>query len=111
MLVCRFFFHDTATPEIYTLSLHDALPICFRGEDITGRAPHAISRLGIARKFQVPGIYPRSEEHTSELQSLTNLVCRLLREKKNLAQSASARAPRVAFRRNSNAQNAGVKSR
>src|ERR1019366_10517908 len=68
-----FFFNDTATTEIYTLSLHDALPIscgaCTRstGPGVTGR--------GFTRE-------ERSEEHTSELQSLTNLVCRLLLEKK-----------------------------
>src|ERR1019366_479874 len=69
-----FFFNDTATTEIYTLSLHDALPISHRPTwpwwDVSsGRRP----RSGGAR---------RSEEHTSELQSLTNLVCRLLLEKK-----------------------------
>src|SRR2546430_5536462 len=78
-----FFFNDTATTEIYTLSLHDALPISAnsvvwncetkeidaKGPDI---APNVISTSG----------EPRSEEHTSELQSQSNLVCRLLLEKK-----------------------------
>src|SRR3989339_2117018 len=65
-----FFFNDTATTEIYTLSLHDALPICcVRSTAITCRR-NCRPRPG------------RSEEHTSELQSLTNLVCRLLLEKK-----------------------------
>src|SRR5258706_6552100 len=75
-----FFFNDTATTEIYTLSLHDALPISHfldRGRAGSGRARislrHAI--------FLLIGVH-RSEEHTSELQSLTNLVCRLLLEKK-----------------------------
>src|SRR2546430_8183291 len=69
-----FFFNDTATTEIYTLSLHDALPIsgrrgslCLYGRTLS-RGRHR--RLG------------RSEEHTSELQSQSNLVCRLLLEKK-----------------------------
>src|SRR5436309_13449748 len=68
-----FFFNDTATTEIYTLSLHDALPI-----------------RTFARSWATPGTRPlppataqsRSEEHTSELQSRENLVCRLLLEKK-----------------------------
>src|ERR1039458_10819501 len=65
------FFNDTATTEIYTLSLHDALPICdAEHDDLISPNWHA----GI-----VP---PRSEEHTSELQSLRHLVCRLLLEKK-----------------------------
>src|SRR5260370_14354377 len=84
LLHCRlsvytfFFFNDTATTEIYTLSLHDALPIC-RG------------RLPCCGDFSWHGIHVlhceilkcRSEEHTSELQSHLNLVCRLLLEKKN----------------------------
>src|SRR6266571_9462406 len=64
-----FFFNDTATTEIYTLSLHDALPISL------GPAPW---RVG-TRPWRWPA---RSEEHTSELQSHVNLVCRLLLEKK-----------------------------
>src|SRR5256885_12538349 len=75
-----FFFNDTATTEIYTLSLHDALPICFNfgGGFLTlqrRQCPGQHERL--ARK--------RSEEHTSELQSPCNLVCRLLLEKKKNA--------------------------
>src|ERR1041384_8849285 len=69
-----FFFNDTATTEIYTLSLHDALPIS--AEPAAGPAPR---RGGAGRHRAVP----RSEEHTSELQSLAYLVCRLLLEKKN----------------------------
>src|SRR6266571_243359 len=68
-----FFFNDTATTEIYTLSLHDALPIC--------RTKPAVHWLGLLRDAGVP--CGRSEEHTSELQSHVNLVCRLLLEKKN----------------------------
>src|SRR6516162_6085857 len=69
-----FFFNDTATTEIYTLSLHDALPI----------ADHH-QLLGILHRqhLQQQAVDQRSEEHTSELQSPCNLVCRLLLEKKN----------------------------
>src|SRR5258706_15168625 len=68
-----FFFNDTATTEIYTLSLHDALPIC--------NASRAVS-IHLLQDHDVGIRQWRSEEHTSELQSLTNLVCRLLLEKK-----------------------------
>src|SRR2546430_5896919 len=81
-----FFFNDTATTEIYTLSLHDALPIsihaCNCANDLnlgTGFSCHSCMRglrRCLPRKI-------RSEEHTSELQSQSNLVCRLLLEKKN----------------------------
>src|SRR2546430_11986465 len=74
-----FFFNDTATTEIYTLSLHDALPIFrnFMGAVIDKKAFTKISAyLDEAKKNA------RSEEHTSELQSQSNLVCRLLLEKK-----------------------------
>src|SRR5262249_61316986 len=73
-LLSFFFFNDTATTEIYTLSLHDALPIC----SIT------TSMMPSPRRWRgsSPQRILRSEEHTSELQSLTNLVCRLLLEKK-----------------------------
>src|SRR5438093_13564108 len=70
-----FFFNDTATTEIYTLSLHDALPISSSLMPAAGL---------LAAPAHRPRIWRRSEEHTSELQSLTNLVCRLLLEKKNL---------------------------
>src|SRR5579884_4519371 len=67
-----FFFNDTATTEIYTLSLHDALPI-------SAASPSAPT----SRKSPTPRpTSPRSEEHTSELQSRGHLVCRLLLEKK-----------------------------
>src|SRR6267143_7293237 len=66
-----FFFNDTATTEIYTLSLHDALPIS---------ALVLCIRSGLPRRENWRG--PRSEEHTSELQSQFHLVCRLLLEKK-----------------------------
>src|SRR2546429_7097666 len=86
-----FFFNDTATTEIYTLSLHDALPICkYR---CSGRVPRRRRRKpsGPPRFFSRPNstcsTRTRSEEHTSELQSRLHLVCRLLLEKKkrNLA--------------------------
>src|SRR5258708_39609656 len=88
-----FFFNDTATTEIYTLSLHDALPIC-TGTDVVMETadvtlmsgdlrgvPRAIilsrSTMNVIRQN-----LGRSEEHTSELQSPDHLVCRLLLEKK-----------------------------
>src|SRR5260370_25443488 len=92
-----FFFNDTATTEIYTLSLHDALPI-FRNA-LQFRCAHRVAGLGAALR-QRRGVHAartivhplharsnhnlqvRSEEHTSELQSHLNLVCRLLLEKK-----------------------------
>src|SRR3989442_12644959 len=75
-IVCFFFFfNDTATTEIYTLSLHDALPIC--------PVRHG-GRAGPLRLHRLVGmsVPVRSEEHTSELQSRPHLVCRLLLEKK-----------------------------
>src|SRR2546425_6708625 len=78
--ICFFFFNDTATTEIYTLSLHDALPIfrpLARGS-VRVRHPHRAGR----GERSAPGRDGRSEEHTSELQSLAYLVCRLLLEKK-----------------------------
>src|SRR5690606_41996139 len=74
-LAIIFFFNDTATTEIYTLSLHDALPICF----VTA-SPDPPADLPVSTG--TPGHRARSEEHTSELQSRENLVCRLLLEKK-----------------------------
>src|SRR5260221_14766820 len=96
-----FFFNDTATTEIYTLSLHDALPIsggerglrgvhgprgCSRGQGrsshrwlgILGEAPNALRLPEEEENYGAK----RSEEHTSELQSHSDLVCRLLLEKK-----------------------------
>src|SRR5438309_5497504 len=79
----RFFFNDTATTEIYTLSLHDALPISDRGQSVG----QVVGRLGAIRStaISIRGLPAaiRSEEHTSELQSQFHLVCRLLLEKKN----------------------------
>src|SRR5436309_8907128 len=81
-----FFFNDPATTEIYTLSLHDALPISNRSTPVFlahgTEDPVVLPALGEeARRLQDHGIL-RSEEHTSELQSRENLVCRLLLEKK-----------------------------
>src|SRR5262249_59708981 len=95
-----FFFNDTATTEIYTLSLHDALPICIKDLEPW----RTLSSLSVISGWRELGGFSlslfrqaltlkrdrafclhtlmRSEEHTSELQSLTNLVCRLLLEKK-----------------------------
>src|SRR5260370_14564933 len=75
-----FFFNDTATTEIYTLSLHDALPISeiqFEGERQPGGSGGCNGQAGERAPQR-----NRSEEHTSELQSHLNLVCRLLLEKK-----------------------------
>src|SRR3712207_8348964 len=74
-----FFFNDTATTEIYTLSLHDALPICLAAWEVWGLLVYGLPHLGAhGLAFGVE----RSEEHTSELQSRQYLVCRLLLEKK-----------------------------
>src|SRR5256886_4243290 len=107
-MCCFFFFNDTATTEIYTLSLHDALPI----SPMSSRYPSGLSErlqtveteplvdlvrelaseradgfsLGVAERDS--SSY-RSEEHTSELQSQSNLVCRLLLEKKKPARQTS----------------------
>src|SRR3712207_6913885 len=104
-----FFFNDTATTEIYTLSLHDALPICFeeaRSHVLPGE-PHGTRTGWLAMPFGRPqraygmaisatiGSFEgprwcssRSEEHTSELQSRQYLVCRLLLEKKKITCAA-----------------------
>src|SRR5687767_15703143 len=98
-LIVSLFFNDTATTEIYTLSLHDALPILRRPPSSAARMvmlPHSqqgstpcliafstseISIIG-GKTRDLSGSGTRSEEHTSELQSLAYLVCRLLLEKK-----------------------------
>src|SRR2546427_9362309 len=78
---CFFFFNDTATTEIYTLSLHDALPIC-RDQDRGPHPPRRRVQLAREDRGEQGAGADRSEEHTSELQSQSNLVCRLLLEKK-----------------------------
>src|SRR2546425_4395870 len=86
--ICIFFFNDTATTEIYTLSLHDALPIS-KGPAVQPALPHRPAAGGgrrprplLPQELRHPVRGRRSEEHTSELQSLAYLVCRLLLEKK-----------------------------
>src|SRR5437016_12132895 len=85
---CFFFLICIATPVLYTLSLHDALPISVQGIASFSTSGLPSLSLGIAtEKARIfsgvsAGESGRSEEHTSELQSLTNLVCRLLLEKK-----------------------------
>src|SRR3712207_8203140 len=96
-----FFFNDTATTEIYTLSLHDALPILYgddrcrhrwRGDD------RRRSRRGARRdRSRQVGRGHRSEEHTSELQSRQYLVCRLLLEKKKKTNIKNARYNKLAM--------------
>src|SRR5687768_17921042 len=86
-----FFFNDTATTEIYTLSLHDALPILGVEIDLDadarehrgdGLADRLVIDVAIVRAVHLDLEAVRSEEHTSELQSRLHLVCRLLLEKK-----------------------------
>src|SRR3712207_7388241 len=101
MLFVFFFFNDTATTEIYTLSLHDALPICAAATEPTRTTTVSTAQPLTSRCTSnshggsgVPSStspirsrpIPRSEEHTSELQSRQYLVCRLLLEKKKKAQ-------------------------
>src|SRR5256885_7742346 len=88
-----FFFNDTATTEIYTLSLHDALPISTK---ISPKAKPVRFWQNVARPTRARNItYWRSEEHTSELQSPCNLVCRLLLEKKKKQQTRRRAVPRI----------------
>src|SRR2546430_13628056 len=89
-----FFFNDTATTEIYTLSLHDALPI-YVVEEVRAHVhrrpqPLPVDVSLLHEQAQVDRA-ERSEEHTSELQSQSNLVCRLLLEKKNSVKTRSTK--------------------
>src|SRR2546430_17602062 len=77
-----FFFNDTATTEIYTLSLHDALPISRDSAAPAHQRPRRRHERRAPRRRVSLLLVLRSEEHTSELQSQSNLVCRLLLEKK-----------------------------
>src|SRR5260370_34296824 len=78
-----FFFNDTATTEIYTLSLHDALPIFeVRLSNWKRRSSSRSVKTTLRQRSATSSSTNRSEEHTSELQSHLNLVCRLLLEKK-----------------------------
>src|SRR5437588_8618805 len=83
VLVTGFFFNATATTEIYTLSLHDALPISAPDGDARNQANQQCAALTS---------HLRSEEHTSELQSHSDLVCRLLLEKKKLEDRTAGHA-------------------
>src|SRR5205809_4348971 len=104
-----FFFHDTATPELYTLSLHDALPI-YPAELRNDAAPPARRR-----RLHLPAVgrvlsqrvahRGRSEEHTSELQSRLHLVCRLLLEKKKKKIRRGQEQSTIKNTTNSNTQN------
>src|SRR2546426_9116578 len=90
-----FFFNDTATTEIYTLSLHDALPIYPPSRCALRRAGppprfRAWAGAGLPSEARSAKEGGRSEEHTSELQSPCNLVCRLLLEKKKTASPTKA---------------------
>src|SRR3712207_7075938 len=90
------FFNDTATTEIYPLSLHDTLPIWLTPSALPATSTETVSEVAIARLMsssidrscvgaaqKITACGSRSEEHTSELQSRQYLVCRLLLEKKN----------------------------
>src|SRR2546429_7092914 len=83
-----FFFNDTATTEIYTLSLHDALPIWITRVSCPICGSRVPYKKGTTRRASAK----RSEEHTSELQSRLHLVCRLLLEKKKSSPSRSTSA-------------------
>src|SRR5207237_8165686 len=82
------FSNDPTTTDIYTLSLHDALPICILSRP-RQTARHGLRRGRPAVYRRVEGHALRSEEHTSELQSHLNLVCRLLLGKKNTSAKSS----------------------
>src|SRR2546430_4068126 len=99
-IVSFFFFNDTATTEIYTLSLHDALPIYLKTSQFISisrwwsiqRIPYEDRKRaagGFGPQLRIPDTQSRSEEHTSELQSQSNLVCRLLLEKKKVPELVS----------------------
>src|SRR3712207_7340057 len=109
MLSSFFFFNDTATTEIYTLSLHDALPICSSSSPTRSRPSRTPSCRSSAacsgcggRAASPPrnasSRASRSEEHTSELQSRQYLVCRLLLEKKNTHKFPHSRHDQPAVR-------------
>src|SRR6266536_6715430 len=87
-----FFCNDTATTEIYTLSLHDALPICGR-KSSTAQSTRCRDR--VVRDLR------RSEEHTSELQSRVDIVCRLLVEKKKKTTTSARASERESLSRGS----------
>src|SRR2546427_7077199 len=88
-IIFFFFFNDTATTEIYTLSLHDALPISTCRPRAPRTAHHRAPRGSRRTIATIADRAHRSEEHTSELQSQSNLVCRLLLEKKKKKKRAN----------------------
>src|SRR3712207_8898470 len=102
-MVCFFFFNDTATTEIYTLSLHDALPIStglvidpyFSATKLSWlfNEGHVVPGPNVAFGTVDAWLLWRSEEHTSELQSRQYLVCRLLLEKKKNLNHSTAPSP------------------
>src|SRR2546430_7392009 len=97
-----FFFNDTATTEIYTLSLHDALPIypvdlLQKNIQMTGQLSKTYSTELDKASELMDWKKKRSEEHTSELQSQSNLVCRLLLEKKKKLNSTRSRVVRTSY--------------
>src|SRR2546430_12262959 len=98
-----FFFNDTATTEIYTLSLHDALPISSNAQyqrkiEWVRRLLEPEAGSGAEANADADRDF-RSEEHTSELQSQSNLVCRLLLEKKNARRRATSAVPESGYLR------------
>src|SRR5438445_9491837 len=93
LLLLFFFFNDTATTEIYTLSLHDALPISCAASDI--RASQFARVSIVTSTFEGFVCIVRSEEHTSELQSRQYLVCRLLLEKKKTKNTRNTLPPKL----------------
>src|SRR3989442_10779021 len=93
-----FFFNDTATTEIYTLSLHDALPICWSVSGLPVWLSVGLFMLAVDVAGRLGcGRIPRSEEHTSELQSRPHLVCRLLLEKKKSPATTASSAEEQAW--------------
>src|SRR2546427_7088516 len=98
-----FFFNDTATTEIYTLSLHDALPILrfmmLEDGSISSSLYYRLAPFQTAEGLDDQLLLARSEEHTSELQSQSNLVCRLLLEKKKHCARSYGEPKYIAARR------------
>src|SRR5690242_21009630 len=98
-MLCAFFFDDTATTEIYTLSLHDALPIFDKVGADFNLAFELHCTVRDHNRVAVIAWQGRSEEHTSELQSHVNLVCRLLLEKKKKTPHPTAPNANITHRR------------
>src|SRR5438309_5063743 len=100
-----FFFNATATTEIYTLSLHDALPISKRTLTAVPSRPGEVQTrrvfICVPNMFDGSGVKVRSEEHTSELQSQFHLVCRLLLEKKKNIETSTSTVSSITHIRNS----------